>query len=459
MAQRLAVLLAVAAILIIACKADEAATYKYEKKGHSKHSEKYDKEYKPEHKEYKPDGYKPDGYKPDGYKPDYHKPGYGGKEYEHYGEHAYPPYGGYDLHKPYAPEYAPSSYGYESYGEATPSPYDGGYWGGSAGRQIIHLQSILREDLLNTTADFQFSRGAPEAPCKPVGGQPNEFCLADLGLYCGLRHPEGYYGSDDYASGSKGPIFKSAPKVPAQVGKAFLGSDIVSAIVGDFSSFSLDPINLVVFNKNQKGYKIGDLNGYINLFPGADNCHPLLGPGTSITYYDEKVPVYLIFGKIEYPVDPAALVPFGGLLFFGLPTRNSGRKAAKIQSATEATEDYKTTKAGTNYALAKDTLYVEKDGSLCGLTLVARGAVKLDAPGDQDYEGTLEWPLVWTDLITTLPLLIGDNDPPSTRQLDAAVEVYLENTLDRIAALCKNNNIPWVTPGLITLDVSPVPSA
>jgi hypothetical protein len=40
--------------------------------------------------------------------PDYHKPSYG-KEYEHYGEHAYPPapyggYGGYDMHKPYEHE-------------------------------------------------------------------------------------------------------------------------------------------------------------------------------------------------------------------------------------------------------------------------------------------------------------------------------------------------------------------
>lgn len=39
--------------------------------------------------------------------PDYKKSGYGGKEYEHYGEHAYPPapYGGHgDMHKPYEPE-------------------------------------------------------------------------------------------------------------------------------------------------------------------------------------------------------------------------------------------------------------------------------------------------------------------------------------------------------------------
>lgn len=87
--------------------------------------------------------------------------------------------------------------------------------------------------------------------------------MCSVGLYCGLRHPEGYYGSDDYASGSKGPIFKTAPKVPKQVGKGFLGSDIISAILGDLGSFDLDPINLVVFNKNQKGYKIGDINGYM----------------------------------------------------------------------------------------------------------------------------------------------------------------------------------------------------
>lgn len=175
------------------------------------------------------------------------------------------------------------------------------------------------------------------------------------------------------------------------------------------------------------------------------------------------MPVYLIFGKIQFPVDPAALIPFGGLGFFGAPTRHSGHKAAKIQSAPES-DDYKTTKAGTKYAVSKDALYVEKDGSLCGLTLVAYGEVKLDAPArtgmmSENYEGTIQWPLVWTDLITTLPLLIGDGSAPETRQFNAIVEVYLENTLDRIAALCKNNDVPWVTPGLITLDVSPVPSA
>jgi hypothetical protein len=197
------------------------------------------------------------------------------------------------------------------------------------------------------------------------------------------------------------------------------------------------------------------------LLSGADNCHPLLGPNTVITYNEEKVPVYLIFGKIEYPVDPAVLVPLGGLGF----GRKAAKKAAHIQTATESTEDYKTTKTGTKYTVAKDTLYVEKDGSLCGLALVARGEVKLSAPARtgmmaQNFEGTLEWPLVWTDLITTLPLLI-DGDDVEARQpgVDAVLEVYLDNTLDRIASLCKNNNIPWVVPGQITLDVSPVPSA
>jgi hypothetical protein len=89
--------------------------------------------------------------------------------------------------------------------------------------------------------------------------------MRSLGLYCALRHPEGYYGSDDYASGSKGHIFKSTPAVPTQVGKAFLGSDLIGSIFfQDQTVFdNLDPINLVIFNKNQKGYKIADISGYM----------------------------------------------------------------------------------------------------------------------------------------------------------------------------------------------------
>jgi hypothetical protein len=65
--------------------------------------------------------------------------------------------------------YAPPSYGYESYGE--PSPYDGGYWGGLNGRQIIHLQAIYPESLLNTSlVDPESKRrrtAVPDNPCSP----------------------------------------------------------------------------------------------------------------------------------------------------------------------------------------------------------------------------------------------------------------------------------------------------
>lgn len=119
---------------------------------------------------------------------------------------------------------------------------------------------------------------------------------------------------------------------------------------------------------------------------------------------DENVPVYLIWGKIEYPVDPAALLPLGG---FYLTNCQSG--SAKIQSAD--TDDCKTgtTKSGNQYAVSKDHAYIynEKENSLCGIALVAYGAVKLEAPPasgsmmNREYAGTIEWPLVWTDIVTT----------------------------------------------------------
>lgn len=85
--------------------------------------------------------------------------------------------------------------------------------------------------------------------------------LRSLGLYCGLRHHESYgsYGVEDYATGNKGPIFKTPPKTPTPVGKAFLGSDILLT----FANLLVEPIDLVVFNKNQKGYKVADINGYM----------------------------------------------------------------------------------------------------------------------------------------------------------------------------------------------------
>lgn len=71
--------------------------------------------------------------------------------------------------------YAPPSYGgYEGYGE--PSPYDGGYWGGVNGRQVIHLQAIYPESLLNTTLVDPARRTTdPAFSCNPdtVGSTDN----------------------------------------------------------------------------------------------------------------------------------------------------------------------------------------------------------------------------------------------------------------------------------------------
>lgn len=213
-------------------------------------------------------------------------------------------------------------------------------------------------------------------------------------------------------------------------------------------------------------------------FPSAASaCHPLLGPDTFVNFFDQRVPGYLIFGKVKLPVDPSILVPLGGLGYI------SGRNgAAKIQSVD--TDGYKTTPEGNKYKVDKDTLYVYngKEDTLCGLTLIARGPVKVTAPSSgempmtETYTGTLEWPIAWTDIVTTLPLLIDDDvDRQSGArqsvggianfilQLILQPEIlpaYVEATLDRVAAVCKaNSDIPWITPGSITLDVTRQPTA
>lgn len=221
---------------------------------------------------------------------------------------------------------------------------------------------------------------------------------------------------------------------------------------------------------------------------GAQNCHPLLGPNTKVNFYEHNVPTYLIFGKVRLPVDPAILVPLGGLGFGG----GEGEKTRRTKTQSVDTSDYKTTPEGTKYKIDKEMAYVynEKDDTLCGLSLVARGAVSLvvDPTGtdnDATYTGTMQWPLVWTDLVTTLPLLVQDNvDQPARRDsinIDDSfnfntiittyinvdlvfvnnggggglLEAFLGRLLDRVGSICKaNSDIPWITPGAITLDVS-----
>lgn len=224
---------------------------------------------------------------------------------------------------------------------------------------------------------------------------------------------------------------------------------------------------------------------------GAQNCHPLLGPNTKVNFYEHNVPTYLIFGKVRLPVDPAILVPAGGLFFGGSGWGGEGEKMRRTKTQSVDTSDYKTTQEGTKYKIDKEMAYVynEKDDTLCGLSLVARGAVSLvvDPAGTDNtatYTGTMQWPLVWTDLITTLPLLIQDEvDQPARRSIDIGItnqqigfinvivnviniggggggggvllEAYLSRLLDRVGTVCKaNSDIPWITPGAITLDVS-----
>lgn len=482
MAQRLTVLLLLASILVIAHAAEgfsaEAASQKYDKKPHK--YEKHDKHdaymaeghkaegYKPEG--YKPEGYTPEGskpgykpvYKPEGYKPDAYKTGYNyiEKRYEHHDDGMY---GG----KRYGQYNGDHSYGYlpEGY-DMIESPYDGGYWGGPNGRQIIHLQTVFPESLLNTslinTRGAAASRAAPVFPCLEGGAS----CFEDLGVLCGWRHheSESYGPGKDYASGTHSPIFQSTPVNPTAIGTQFFNFE---PVFGE----DLFGVNLVTFNGHQKGYRIGFINGFIDFVDGADACHPLLGDDTTITFNQHNVPVYLIIGKIRLPVDPAFLLPLGGLgldasdLIINLPLRKAGSKAASA-SVMGQSDEYKTTPAGTKYKADKDYVYVlnEKDNTLCGLSLVARGQAEMSVPSDapmtppQLYSGFMEWPIFWTDVITTLPLLITDPSNDQFARQEQIIVSWFGKLLDRLAAVCKaNDDIPWITPGGITFDLTPVP--
>lgn len=502
---------------------EAASAQKYDKKSHKEH--KYEKEHKDKPDSYKPDGYKPDGYKPDGHKPDGYKPdsykperpndyrpdGYRPADYEEYkyGKDAYTretyskePYGKESYGKePYGSgpyeEYNGGYNGYDSYSGYSddeplygkygqPSPYDGGYWGGRNGRHIIHLQAVYAENMLNASLIQPGSRAIPnDKKCSPdtlgTGGSavpPVRNCDNDFGLICAWRHHDNSYSKgSDYSTGKYGPIFKTAPVTPTALGKGWINWDRNTAA-------PVDDVDLVTFNGHQIGYKWATINGFMTFETIARNCHPLLGPTTTVTFNSDFVPVYLIFGKIQLPVNPAIVVPLGGFGYISERTQGSAAeilsKKDKDYSDKPDTSDYKSTPEGNKYKFEGNTAYVynEKDNTLCGLSFVARGDVKLTVTrtgqSNLNYAGTMEWPIIWTDLITTLPLLIDDRvEAPArapgspipigpivlnpTLTLGDIASLYLEKTLDRIAAVCKtNDDIPWVTPGAITLDVAPV---
>jgi hypothetical protein len=77
-----------------------------------------------------------------------------------------------------------------------------------------------------------------------------------FGLICAWRHhkQEQSYGSD-YASGKYGPIFETEPTTPVAIGKGWAGFD--------FKTPPLKGIDLVTFNKHQKGYNVGDITGFL----------------------------------------------------------------------------------------------------------------------------------------------------------------------------------------------------
>jgi hypothetical protein len=82
------------------------------------------------------------------------------------------------------------------------------------------------------------------------------FC--SYGLFCGLRHHEAYESSgygNDYAYG-RGTIFKTNPTTPVAIAKGWGTLEFL-----DDEPF--DGIKLVTFNKNQRGYKLGSINGFM----------------------------------------------------------------------------------------------------------------------------------------------------------------------------------------------------
>jgi hypothetical protein len=192
-----------------------------------------------------------------------------------------------------------------------------------------------------------------------------------------------------------------------------------------------------------------------------------------IEFNEKRVPIYLIFGKIQLPVDPAIVLPFGGFPY--ITDRKSSR--AQLMGDSKSKDEYMATPEGNKYMVDGNKAYLvnEKDSSLCGLAVVAKGPVTITMPaetmGDDDvvFKGTIEWPLLWTDFITTLPLLISDDvEAPAPRQslqqflLGTGFELLKENfgrVLDRVAAVCQaNDNVPWIAPASVTIDVTRVPT-
>jgi hypothetical protein len=350
---------------------------------------------------------------------------------------------------------------------------------------------LFTEELMNQTL-YTDGTGIPKSSAPNCDWTLNQngrreastSCLYDFGILCGLRKSKDYgYDSyeSSYASESHPPLLPATPTHPVSLG--------YGSLTGNFDLFNApdDVQKLIDLGNHRYAYQVGQIAGGINFVSQATACHPLLGAGTFVDF-TTPIPVYAMWTKTKIPADPAwAWRIWMGLKYAGnamtdpdltFPVPPVGPPTAKIQGVDKS--EYKTAPDGSKYVSGSNYIYRvdEKDGSLCGLTLVAKGpvTVTVDPPADtvqvvapSVYTGTIESPLVWFNGIVLLP---GPQDVAEEvmtcrrtgrcNQRDLIVNgdsgpiqaVVLEKTLERIDAMCKQNDIPFADIGSITLDVS-----
>lgn len=171
----------------------------------------------------------------------------------------------------------------------------------------------------------------------------------------------------------------------------------------------------------------------------ADDCHPILKTGATLTF--DRMPLYLMMGKIALPTDPQSYINI----------RDGNTARVSIASAD--------TKPGSSEYAAASTC--KHDNTLCGMILVAKGKVKLSGPtsADDSYTGTCEYVTGFTDGVTNYPRLreFGANRMGGS---SLGGSTQLEAYLNRLNAVCHLVDIPLALPGQWKCDlVQDIPQA
>jgi hypothetical protein len=213
-----------------------------------------------------------------------------------------------------------------------------------------------------------------------------------------------------------------------------------------------------------------------------------MGKDTLINCWDDDIHIYAMFTKVKITADPAwAWRLWNGLQFAGNANPSWGPKA-QIQGTSEPPADYKPEYVehnGNKYMVSDSHAYkVNGDGSLCGITLVAKGPVKVTVK-DEHYSGHMEWPLQHFNGIIKLPSVYDEKtcqswmwwctkpkvrqenedkapkpDPKPVPVMDSSVAgAAYTATLDVIDLMCKNLDIPYSDIGRVTLEWGPATPA